>query len=470
MIAIIAALLSAVLFYLSHGLDDVWPLAWIAPAPILWLAYGKTPLWQVIAAAAFAFLCGQIYAVQCYGDLPPLLIASVLAPVTLLFITSIAFARWVSDKTGPWATWLAFPAAWTALEFLYETFAPNGTFGALAYSQMSAPLLIQSASLFGLPAITFLLCLFANTAAMAGHRNLRNPAVLAAGLALVLANVGYGWARLAAPAGASITVAALDDEDKAHLAFTPGAASVSTMVAETYAQAVRTAAGRGARLIVTPEAGIGATYVDRAVVLAPLIAAARDTGVDIVVGVYDSVQPGDLALLLRPDGSVTQYDKRHLVPFMETEFTPGRQSGWIGGGQAMEICKDMDFPATIRADARQGIHVAAVPAGDFGADAWLHARMAVLRGVENGFAIVRATHRGLLTVSDAQGRLIARRPVSASGMSMVIATVPLGPGPTLYTRIGDVFAGLMVIVTMAIAILAILHRKRGADEDLARPY
>ena len=465
MITVIAALLSAILFYLSHGLDDVWPLAWIAPAPVLWLAYGKTSLWQVIAAAAFAFLCGQIYAAQCYGDLPPMLIASVLAPITFLFIASIVFARWIGRKTGPWATWLAFPAAWTALEFLYESSAPNGTFGALAYSQVSAPLLIQSASLFGLPAITFLLCLFANTVAMAGQKHLRNPAVLVAGLAIALANAGFGWARLAAPAGPTVTVAALDDEDKAHLAFTPGAAAMSVSVAETYAQAVRVAAKQGARLVVTPEAGIAATHADRATVLAPLIAAAHDTGADIVVGVYDHAQPGDLALLLRPDTSVTQYDKRHLVPFLETEFTPGRRSGWIGDGRAMEICKDMDFPATIRADASQGVRLAAVPAGDFGADAWLHARMAVLRGVENGFAMVRAAHRGLLTVNDAQGRLIARRTVSPSGMSMVVASVPLGAGPTLYTRIGDVFAGLMAVITLGVAALAILRRKRETDTD-----
>ncbi|WP_443750638.1 nitrilase-related carbon-nitrogen hydrolase [Asticcacaulis solisilvae] len=459
MITVIAALLSAILFYLSHGLDDVWLTAWIAPAPILWLAYGRTPLWQVIAAAVFAFLCGQIYAVQCYGDLPPMLILSVLAPITVMFAAAIAFARWVSRATGPWATWLAFPVAWTAMEFLYESSAPNGTFGAMAYSQMSAPLLIQSASLFGLSAITFLLCLFANTMAMAGRRELRNPAVLAAGVAIAVANAGFGWARLAAPAGESVTVAALDDEDKAHLAFTPGAVPASVAVAETYAEAARAAAGKGARLIVTSEASIGTARADRAVVLKPLLAVAHDTGADIVVGIYDPVQPGDLALLLRPDGSVTQYDKRHLVPFLEDAFTPGRGSGWTGNGRAMEICKDMDFPATIRADAARGVRLAAVPAGDFGADAWLHARMAVLRGVENGFAMVRAAHRGLLTVNDAQGRLIARRTVSPSGMSMVVATVPLGSGPTLYTRIGDVFAYLTVVVALAIGGLAALRRK-----------
>jgi hypothetical protein len=46
-----------------------------------------------------------------------------------------------------------------------------------------------------------------------------------------------------------------------------------------------------------------------------------------------------------------------------------------------------------------------VPAGDFGVDDWQHSRMAVMRGVENGFAMVRPAHDGLVIASDAFGRL-----------------------------------------------------------------
>lgn len=460
MIALAAALLSALFFYLSQGLDDVWPLAWLAPAPVLWLAYGETPLWRVIAAAVFAFLCGQIYAVQCYGAMP-LLILSALAPAVALFVAVVVFARWTRRRTGPWLTWLAFPVAWTAAEYLSGAVMPNGTFGALGYSQMPAPLLIQSAALFGLPVITFLLCLTANTVAMAGHKALRNPAVLTAGAALFLANAGFGWARLAAPAGETVTVAALDDEALAGVAFSGGPPSASVAVAQAYAAAAREAAARGARLIVTPEGGIAATQADRAVVLAPLAAAARDTGADIVVGVYDPARPGDLALLLRHGGGWAQYDKRRLVPFLETAYTPGRVSGFIGGGRAMEICKDMDFPALIRADAARGVRLAAVPAGDFGADAWLHARMAMLRGVENGFALVRSAHHGLLSVSDDRGRTVALRAAAPQGMSAVVAAVPLGSGPTLYTRLGDLFAWASVAATLIVAGLAL--RRGRAD-------
>ena len=37
MTALLCALLSGAMFYLSQGADDVWWLAWFAPAPLLWL-------------------------------------------------------------------------------------------------------------------------------------------------------------------------------------------------------------------------------------------------------------------------------------------------------------------------------------------------------------------------------------------------------------------------------------------------
>ncbi len=111
----------------------------------------------------------------------------------------------------------------------------------------------------------------------------------------------------------------------------------------------------------------------------------------------------------------------------------------------MVICKDMDFQATLRTDAeaavaRGGLAVMLVPAWDFDADRWLHARMAIMRGVEGGYAIVRAAANGLVTVSDAHGRVLASDTSGSSGYVSVIANVPARGEPTMYRRAGDSFA------------------------------
>lgn len=126
----------------------------------------------------------------------------------------------------------------------------------------------------------------------------------------------------------------------------------------------------------------------------------------------------------------------------------------------MEICKDMDFPGIIRRDAARGVRLMGVPAGDFGKDAWLHGRMAVMRGVEDGFALVRAANDGLVTASDAEGRVTASKMDTPSGLTAIIADLPLGPGPTLYTRIGNTFPWLCVALLPLLGSLRLSSKQR----------
>ena len=450
--AALAALAGGALLYLALGLNDMWFLTGFALVPILWLAYTKVPLWQLIVAAVGAWLAGQIYAFQCYASVSPLLILSGLLPLTIAFPLALVFSRMVQRRASALATLLAFPACWTAFEFLYGLVAPNGSYGSLAYSQMSAPLLIQSASLFGMYSITFLICLFANALAMALHPSLRSSRLLALGLGICALAVVFGWARLSRPQPGGVTVGAFVDESAVLTAYRSDTLVSAVEVSTAYANAIRQAAEQGVQFAVTSEGGIEARRDWRDAILAPLLAVTQQTGVQIIAGVGEVKPSADLAFALQPKGDLRIYAKRHLVPFVETEFTPGHSSGWLGDGRAVEICKDMDFPRTILADAQYGIRLMGVPAGDFGKDAWLHARMAIMRGVETGFAIVRAANEGLLTASDAQGRVIAQKHSASSGMTVLIASLPLGPGSTLYGRIGDAFAWCTVVIFLGIGV------------------
>ena len=449
---VLVALSGGALLYLALGLNDMWFLTGFALVPILWLAYTNEPRWQLIAAAVSVWLAGQIYAFQCYASVSPLLILSGLLPLTIAFPMALVFSRIAQRRASALATLLAFPACWTAFEFLYGLVAPNGSYGSLAYSQMSAPLLIQSASLFGMYSITFLICLFANALAMALHPSLRSSRLLALGLSICALAVVFGWVRVARPQSGRVTVGAFVDESAVLTAHGSDTLVSAVEVSTAYANAIRQAADQGVQFAVTSEGGIEARREWRDPILAPLLAVTQQTGVQIIAGVGEVKPPADLAFALQPNSDLRIYAKRHLVPFLETEFTPGHSSGWLGDGRAMEICKDMDFPRTILADAQYGIRLMGVPAGDFGKDAWLHARMAIMRGVEDGFAIVRAANEGLLTASDAEGRVIAQKRSASSGMTVLIASLPLGPGSTLYGHIGDAFAWCIVIIFLGIGV------------------
>ncbi len=453
MIAIAAALLSGTMFYLSQGIDNVWPLAWIAPVPVLWLAYGEAPRWQVWLAALTAFAAGQIYLVQCYGSsLPPLLLVLGFTPAAL-FSFAVNRTRAAYRALPPIAALFAFPALWTASEYLISLVSPGGSFGSLAYSQVSAPMLVQTASLFGYYAVTFLICLTANAIAFILRRKRANLVAGALGLAICAAAIGFGYLRLNAPQGSTVAVAALANEDAAYVkASRTGDVSAATTVTTAYADAIHTQAARGTKVFLTPEGSVVVRKGADAQVLVPLHAAAAQTGTLVVAGVIAAAPARDLAIAFMPDGRAISYAKRHLLLPLEARFAPGRSPGLIGDGIATVICKDMDFPRTIRSDAAHSIRLMMVPAGDFGLDRWIHARMAIMRGVENGFAVLRSAFNGLETISDDRGQVLAQASVMRPGMIITAADVPLGGGPTLYTRIGDIFA---IICAAASALLIV---------------
>ncbi|HEY4078163.1 MAG TPA: nitrilase-related carbon-nitrogen hydrolase [Rhizomicrobium sp.] len=466
MIILLCAALSSVMFYLSQGLDNVWALAWIAPVPLLWLAYGTVPRWQLFGASLAAFAAGQVYMAFCYG--PALIVTELAMMLGLgsLFAGTMLFARWTWQRLPSWATLLAFPALWTAIEYGIALVSPHGSWGALGYSQVSFPAAIQIAALFGLYVVTFVLCLFANGLALLA-RGAKTAG--AAGLAVCAVNIVFGVMQLAVPQGAAVRVVALADEGSAYMkAFRTGDAAAGLSVTRGYAEAIRAEAAKGAHFFVTPEGGVLGSPDVRGAVLAPLAAAARDTRSVIVTGALSQRPARNMALAFHPDGRISEYDKRHLLLPFEGRFTPGDASGLLGQGQAVSICKDMDFPRTLRADVlgarrQDGIRIMAVPASDFMKDDWIHARMAIMRSVENRFAMVRSAFNGLETISDAHGRVIASARIDRPGMIVSAAMVPLGGGPTFYSRIGDVFAWLCAALSLGLALTAV-GRIRASDE------
>jgi apolipoprotein N-acyltransferase len=117
------------MFYLSQGLANAWPLTWFAPVPLLWLAFGGTPAWRLLAVSFLAFLIGQVYIAQCYVGAPLMSLLSLLGLRPILFPLSILFARLIHRRLSPLPTLLAFPACWTTMEFVAGLLSPHGSFG-----------------------------------------------------------------------------------------------------------------------------------------------------------------------------------------------------------------------------------------------------------------------------------------------------------------------------------------------------
>jgi apolipoprotein N-acyltransferase len=161
----------------------------------------------------------------------------------------------------------------------------------------------------------------------------------------------------------------------------------------------------------------------------------------------------------------TTYEKRRLVPVLESAvFTPGPGPKSLANGIGLEICKDMDFQAMLRSDSVSTKPVVlAVPAWDFDKDDWSHARVAVLRSVENGLPMARAARNGLLTLNDRYGRLLGRVK-TVGGFTVLIGDLPLQGrgGDTVYDRIGDVFGWLCLAVGLGLVSWSFFLTRRSS--------
>ena len=126
----------------------------------------------------------------------------------------------------------------------------------------------------------------------------------------------------------------------------------------------------------------------------------------------------------------------------------------------MTICKDMDFTPLSRAYGAAGVGLMLVPAWDFVLDRTAHGHMAILRGVESGFAIARAAKQGYLTVSDNRGRIRAETTSDSAPFATLLTTVPESHTPTLYLWLGDWFAWLSLAM-LAGALVHLARLRRG---------
>lgn len=460
MALILCAGTSALLFLLR---DTYWPLAWVAPLPLLWLAYGHCSFKQLLLTTMTSVLLWQgisatpLLSADGIAILP--LLAGQIVMIVVKFIVCISAARYAERIFHPILTLLMYPAISTGITYLFMMASDGDSFGNVAYTQVDVPVLIQSAALFGLHGIEFILGLFVNGLALTLRRPKQTPFYLGTAAIVVIANVVYGFFRMQAPASEMMRVAASAQDLPLTSRLPMGVEAVSSFT-KAYADEGRRLANLGAKVIVFPELVAVLTPQLRAQALAPLQSLANESGASISIG-FMEVDANELihnvAYTFKRDNGMVRYVKRHTLVPLDLSVR-GTGNGILGNGVALAICKDLDFPATIRSDAQQNIRLMIVPAADFKSDGWIHARMSIMRGVENGFAVVRAARNGLVTISDDRGRVIARDGTNATNITHVIADVSLGSRDTLYRRIGDSFA--WVCIALSIVCLVMLYRSR----------
>jgi apolipoprotein N-acyltransferase len=458
-----AVALSAFAFWFGTGLHPIWWMTWLAPIPVL-IAVPRLKAGSAFIVGFLAHILGNLNEWS-YATLLPLgpHLAFITIPAVAFGLAALLF-RMASLRRKLWQTWLSFPSAWVAYEYIISWLSPHSTFGNLAYNQMNFLPAIQIASITGIWGISFYLMIFASTVAVAADPNFRTAPqarlVFALALLGIASTIGFGFWRVHHTVREPAITVGLIVADNPYASLPPHSDSIA--VFQRYLAEVPALAAQGAKVIVTPEYvenfSASASNDQTATVNQLFSDAARKSNVTIEIGLgrtVDRTSEFNEAHVYSPNGHVAVYIKHHLLPAYESRFTPGKILVLLQTGNApwgVQICKDADFPALSRQYASNDIGLLLVSAHDFKLDTWLHSRMAILRGVEGGFNMARCAKDGALTLSDDRGAVLAEARSDSAPFTTLVGSVPISHSETLYSRWGDWFGWLSLIVLIGTII------------------
>lgn len=477
----------ALLLRYTAGNQMIPLAAWLAPVFYIRFMRSQKPFRGYILVA---IVSGVMLAFALSGVAPGVIYAPAVIGAALIGNLPLVADRLLVRRLPGLSATLVFPLAVTTIEFANAATNPVGSFGLQAYSQYGNLALMQLASVTGLWGITFLLNWFATTVNWAWERSFawpeigRGAAIYGGVLALVL---GYGHVRLlSAPLQAdTVRVAAFTAGDiremeqrlQNEVESISDRETLRQILSERYepyfAGTLRESQA-GAEIVVWPEGAAGVLEEDEAALVARGQEVAQQEGIYLVMPMFviyqDEQRPmKNVLLIIDPQGDVVLEHIKYGGNMFEGSV-PGdgvlRTTESPYGTLSGVICWDADFPATVRQAGMNGTDMLFVPSADWREIDPLHAQMAVFRAIENGVSLVRQADNGLSIITDPYGRVLAQMDHFTAGERVMVGQVPVAGVPTLYARIGDLFAWLSV---MGLGVMVVWGVMRGRADASGQP-
>jgi apolipoprotein N-acyltransferase len=501
--AILAAA-TVLLLVLSFPDFNLWPLAWVALAPLM------TALVARRMRARTAFLLGWgagsvFFYATCYwlthamihfGGLPAWLAFLLLAPGALgvgvfpalwAMVLARASARW-----GLRALLLA-PPAWAACEWL-RLGATGQLWNAIGYSQAYATALIQPARWGGVYLVGFLVVSVNAALAYLVIRRSARAALLMTGALTCVALVIFlsETERVGGGGRPSAYVVAVQPNVAAGFArTTEETARLVGLHLTLSAEALRHAPEGMARVVVWPESPMNFAHARDAEFREVVEQFARANRASVL---FNSMEPApgegiyNSAVMVNEEGRlVARYDKIRLLPFGEYVPLPRwLPLTWLLGGIVGDFTPGAEYPLMPLGDARAGVFIcfeSAFPsvarhfAAD-GADALVnisndgylgktpvirqHLANVVFRAVETGRPVLRVTNTGVSAYVTPRGEVLdATETYQTAARAWTVSRAT--EGKTFYTRHGDTFAALCA-ATSLLCFAATFRRLRERTE------
>jgi len=488
-VTLLLGALSGVLLFLTGPPLGLWPVAFVALIPLLWVIRTARSRRGVLVGLVFGltYFGLSLSWIMLFGK--PAWAALVVACAAYAgAFGALTPALWRPDH--PARSMAALAALWTVLEFLRGSWPLGGfPWGEAAYAQADNATLVPLASVTGARGITFVVVLVNGLLLLSGERLLRRagewrPAAAYTGVAICIV-LAPALIPIPQPNGDAVVVAAIQID----LPDASDEVTEDRLIAERFADMHRSLRDPPPDLVIWPENALDVDPTLDPAYGRLVTDAVRDfrapTLVGAITGPPDGVQFNG-TLLYGSDGLLRDlYNKVHLVPFGEyapardflgrfikevalirRDLTPGTQidpirlQGLIFGSV---ICYENAFSEIDRRLVGDGSQFLVVSTNNanygYSPASAQHLQISQLRAVENARWIVRAGLTGISGFIDPNGRVYDQTELFRPGV--IRRQITASTVTTVYTRYGDWFTWLCAAGVVTAFLVPRRRRERG---------
>lgn len=384
------------------------------------------------------------------------------------------------------------PATWVAAEYARAHMFGGFPWIPLGNAVVSLLPIAQTASVFGVYGVSWLLALLHALIAVAAMTHGRRRVTASAVAIVLLASASlWGAARLRdsrlTREGEPVRVALIQGNVPQTEKWDPARAAA---IFERYLRLTREAAGNGAQFIVWPESATPFYFDEDPPSAQRVRQLVSDIRTPLLFGTDEIERESppkyfNSAFMLDETGTTAAvYRKVFLVPFGEyvpfgtllsfvgplveavSSFSPGQHVTMLpvnGHMASTAICYEVVYPHLIRDGVLRGAELLTTITNDawYGESSapWQHFDLATMRAIEQGRYLARAANTGISGIVDPYGRVTLRTALFETAAP--IGEVRFIQELTVYATIGDLAAQLAVLLTL-IGVGTALWRPRVA--------
>lgn len=400
---------------------------------------------------------------------PGILYYIIAAAYGLCYFLPFVVDRIAATRLAGFAGTLVLPLSWYLVEILIQRLTPYGSWSSAGYTQMGHAFLTPLAAWAGVAGVAFVTVWIASVASWlvittAPMKDRIRTSALWGGAIIVLVVLARTFPEGDIADAKDVSVAAITPSDEATLRvsravqagresgeFSPEILarleSVTFELNEELMMRSIDAARQGARLVLWSETAgrVLGSQEDRLVARGQALA--RDEEIYLFMGL-GVLHPGrrppleNKVIAITPSGEIAwQYHKARPVVGSEAPFLPPGHNDLATlntpfGRVGLVICHDLDFADFVAQAGRNQVELMLAPSADWPVIADLHAKMGIMRAVENGFWLLRPADDGLSVIASPQGHTIFSEYDADLENRVFVGQVPVLRKHTIYPHVG----------------------------------